>query len=201
MNTILQKVQWEKVNGLLPAIIQDDQTNMVAMLGYMNAESLAKTIDTGTVWFYSRTRQRLWMKGETSGNTLRVVDMQLDCDCDTLLIRVAAQGPTCHTGAISCFGEQSTPATITTLFGTILGRKQQPKEGSYTSALFAAGMDKMALKVAEESLEVVHAAQKETPERLVEETVDLLYHLFVLLVEKNIRLEQVEAEMKKRRKA
>ncbi|MFA5750787.1 MAG: bifunctional phosphoribosyl-AMP cyclohydrolase/phosphoribosyl-ATP diphosphatase HisIE [Candidatus Paceibacterota bacterium] len=195
-----KKINWEKVNGLIPAVIQDFSTGLVLMLGYMNQEALTKTMKNGFVWFYSRTRKKLWMKGETSGNTLKVLDIKLDCDNDTLLIKALPKGHVCHTGELTCFFETPTNNPIRDLFTTIISRKNKLPKGSYTTSLFKAGLDKISLKVAEESLEVVHAAQKQTQKRLVEEAVDLFYHLFVLLAEKEITLEQVESEIKKRQK-
>ena len=189
----IKKINWEKVNGLVPAIIQDPSTGLVLMLGYLNQEALTKTMKTGFVWFYSRTRKKLWMKGETSQNTLKVLDIKLDCDNDTLLIKAVPQGPICHTGDLTCFSEVANNNSIKDLFSTIAGRKEKLPKGSYTISLFKAGLDKISLKVAEESLEVIHAAQKQSQKRLVEETVDLLYHLFVLLADKNVTLEQVES--------
>ena len=195
----IKKIDWRKVNGLIPAIIQDPSTELVLMLGYMDQEALKKTIKTGFVWFYSRTKKRLWMKGETSQNTLKLVDLKLDCDNDTLLIRAIPGGPICHTGELTCFSEIPSDA-IRELFSTIVSRKEKLPKKSYTTSLFKSGLDKISLKVAEESLEVVQAAQKQTRERLIEETTDLLYHLFVLLAEKGVTLEQVESEIKKRSK-
>jgi len=197
---ITKKINWGKGGGLVPAIIQDADTRAVLMAGYMNEESLAKTIDTGKVWFYSRTKKRLWMKGEESGNVLNVVEIKTDCDDDALLIKARPSGPTCHTGDYSCFKETAVGGELSALFNTIQERKETMPEGSYTASLFKAGLDKMSLKVSEEAMEVVHAAQKQTRERLVEESADLLYHLFVLLAEKKISLVDVEAELKKRSK-
>ena len=195
----IKKIDWKKVDGLIPAIIQDPSTGLVLMLGYMNREALKKTIGTGRVWFYSRTRKKLWMKGETSENTLTVQEIKLDCDNDTLLVKAIPQGPICHTGDLTCFSE--TPSdSIRELFSTIINRKEKLPKSSYTTSLFKAGLDKISLKVAEESLEVVQAAQKQTKTRLIEETVDLIYHLFVLLAEKNVALKEVESEIKKRSK-
>ena len=196
----IKKINWDKVNGLTPDIIQDSSTGLILMLGYMNKEALAKTMQTGFVWFYSRTKKRLWMKGETSKNTLKVLDIKLDCDNDTLLIKALPKGPICHTGDMTCFSEIPKSDSIRDLFATIIDRKKKLPKNSYTTSLFKAGLDKISLKVAEESLEVVHAAQKQTQKRLIEETTDLLYHLFVLLAEKSISLEQVESEIKKRNK-
>ena len=196
----IKKINWEKGGGLVPAIIQNSSTGLVSMLGYMNQVALKKTLRTGFVWFYSRTKKRLWMKGETSQNTLTVVDLKLDCDNDTLLVKVIPQGPTCHAGNTTCFKEEPKDYSFKELFATISLRKIKLPQKSYTTSLFNAGLDKISLKVAEESLEVIHAAQKETKQRVIEETVDLLYHLFVLLAEKEITLEEVETEIKKRSK-
>ncbi len=168
------------------------------MLGYMDAEALRKTLEDKEVWFYSRTKKRLWKKGEESGNVLRVVDIKLDCDNDTLLVRVEPNGPTCHKGTVSCFDYKFSENEMQKLFAVIAKRKSEMPEGSYTAKLFSSGLDKISLKVSEEAMEVIHAAQKQTKERLVEETVDLLYHLFVLLAEKSVSLTEVELEVKKR---
>lgn len=200
MKNISAKVDWKKGDGLVPAIIQDADTSAVLMLGFMNRESLVKTLKTGNVWFYSRTGKRLWMKGETSKNILRVVRVKLDCDRDTLLILARPAGPTCHTGSYSCFKEKRSEQEFSRLFMLIESRKKSPSAKSYTTSLFQAGVDKMSLKVAEEALEVVHAAQKQTKKRLIEETADLFYHLFVLLVGKGIKLCDIENELQQRRK-
>jgi len=194
------KINWKKNNGLIPAIVQDSANGLVLMLGYMNEEAFKKTIQTSFIWFYSRTRKKLWMKGEESKNTLRVADIKLDCDSDTILIKAIPSGPTCHTGDITCFKETPKRNVIEDLAKRILDRKNKLPKNSYTTSLFKSGLDRMSLKVAEESLEVIHAAQKETKKRLIEETTDLLYHLLVLLAEKNVSLEEVETEIKKRNK-
>jgi phosphoribosyl-AMP cyclohydrolase / phosphoribosyl-ATP pyrophosphohydrolase len=199
-NVDREKIDWEKVQGLLPVIVQETITGLVLMLGYMNQEALVKTMQTDKVWFYSRTKERLWMKGEMSGNILQVLTMTLDCDKDTLLVEVFPKGKTCHLGNKTCFGGTPKKNVIEELFSTIVSRKQSLPQKSYTQSLFSAGLDKISLKVAEESLEVIQAAQKQTQERLIEESVDLLYHLFVLLVEKNVNLQQIEAEIEKRSK-
>ena len=196
----LNKIDWEKVSSLIPAIVQDSSTGLVLMLGYMNKQALDKTIKTGFIWFYSRTKKRLWMKGETSKNTLKVTDMKLDCDNDTLLVKALPRGYICHTGDMTCFAEIPKSDSIKDLFAMVVNRKKNLPKKSYTSSLFKAGLDKISLKVAEESLEVVQAAQKQTQKRLIEEITDLLYHLFVLLVYKDVSLEQVESEIKKRNK-
>lgn len=198
MKSLKNKIDWKKLNGLVPAIVQDASNGTVLMLGYMDKEALARTEKSGFVWFYSRTKRRLWKKGETSGNTLRVKDIRPDCDSDALLVKAIPSGPTCHTGSVSCFKEETSGGEIRKLFSTIGKRRKELPDGSYTTTLFRAGLDRMALKVAEESLEVVQAATKETQKRLIEETTDLLFHLFVLLTEKKIDLGMIEKEMRKR---
>ncbi len=196
----IAKIDWEKDDGLVPAIIQDADTNAVLMLGYMNQESLAKTEETGKVWFYSRSKKRLWMKGEVSKNILNVVDIKIDCDGDALLIKAKPSGPTCHTGSYSCFGEKEGVEMFSDLFAVIEDRKKNSPKGSYTASLFKGGVNAIAAKVEEESLEVIKAAKKETKKRLIEETVDLIYHTFVLLVQKKITLGDIGKEIRKRRK-
>ncbi|TSD05691.1 MAG: phosphoribosyl-ATP pyrophosphohydrolase / phosphoribosyl-AMP cyclohydrolase [Parcubacteria group bacterium Greene0714_7] len=191
-------MDWEKVQGLVPAIIQDSENGLVLMLGYMDQEALTRTLNTGSVWFYSRTRKTLWKKGETSGNVLSVEDIQVDCDNDTILVKARPTGPVCHTGDRTCFKEGAPINELKALFKVLEERKRDLPKDSYTTKLFEAGLDRIALKVAEESLEVIQAATKETRERVVEETADLLYHLFVLLVEKNVTLVDVEKELQKR---
>jgi len=195
----VSKINWGKGQGLVPAIIQDADGGAVLMLGYMSRESFQKTLLTKKVWFYSRSKQRLWMKGEVSKNIQKFVDVKLDCDNDTLLVKVKPEGPTCHKGTYSCFREGKKTAELSALFQIIQDRKVKMPKGSYTASLFRAGPDKISLKVAEEALEVVQAAQKQTKQRLTEEAVDLIYHLFVLLVEKKIDLGQIFQEIKRRR--
>lgn len=200
MKDLIKKIDWEKGGGLVPAIIQDNATGAVLMLGYMNGESLTKTLKTKKVWFYSRSRSRLWMKGETSGNFLKLTEIKFDCDSDALLIKAQPAGPICHTGDYSCFQDRKTIDELSSLFETIIDRKNKMPQGSYTASLFRAGLNKISLKVAEEALEVIQAAQKETKLRLTEETADLIYHLFVLLAEKKVNLSDVETQIKKRQK-
>lgn len=183
--------------NLIPTIIQDVVTKQVLMLGYSNEESLAKTKATGHVWFYSRSKERLWEKGETSHNYLNVIEIKEDCDQDTILILAKPEGPTCHTGATSCFGETALDAVAKTA-AIIANRKVSAPEGSYTKTLFDAGQDKILAKVAEESGEVVKAALKETDQRLVEESADLIYHLQVLLAQRGLTWEQLQAEFQRR---
>jgi phosphoribosyl-AMP cyclohydrolase / phosphoribosyl-ATP pyrophosphohydrolase len=185
--------------NLIPTIIQNANTKQVLMLGYSNEESLAKTKATGHVWFYSRSKERLWEKGETSHHYLNVVEFFEDCDQDTLLITAVPTGLTCHTGNTSCFG--STPSDALAKTAQIINqRKISVPEGSYTKILFAAGQDKMLAKIVEESGEVVKAALKESEQRLIEESVDLIFHLQVLLVERDISWSQIQTEFARRQK-
>lgn len=198
MKNLVSKINWSKGNSLVPAIIQDAATGAILMLGYMNRESLKKTLATEKVWFYSRSKQRLWMKGETSGNVLKIVDIKSDCDNDSLLVKVRPAGPTCHRGIYSCFRESKKTNELSALFQIIQDRKAKMPRGSYTASLFRGGLDKISLKVAEEALEVVQAAQKQTKPRLIQETADLIYHLFVLLVKKKVELPQIVKELARR---
>lgn len=183
-------------NGLIPAIVQDADTLQVLMLGFMNEEALEKTIADGRVTFFSRSKNRLWQKGETSGNFLKVIEIKEDCDNDSLLILARPQGPTCHTGTPSCFGKS--PFDLLQLFQLINQRKNAMPKNSYTSSLFTAGLDKILAKIEEESKEVVRAAQSEGKQRLIEESCDVLYHLFVLLSNEAITMAEVQEELKKR---
>lgn len=195
-------------NGLVPAIIQDAQTNKVLMLGFMNKEAYDKTVATNLVTFYSRTRQCLWTKGETSGNVLKVVEILNDCDQDTLLIKANPAGPVCHTGADTCWGEKN-PHTaaadkdnallfLSELQDFIEKRHAEMPEGSYTTSLFKDGLNRMAQKVGEEALELVIEATNGTNDRLVYEGSDMLYHLIVLLTSKGMRIEEMAAELRER---
>lgn len=192
------KIDFEKGNGLVPAIIQDATTKNVLMLGYMNKEAYDKTIETGKVTFYSRSRQCLWTKGETSGNFLNLVGMDVDCDNDTLLVKVSPVGPTCHKGTDTCWGEknESNPLLfLTDLQDFIIKRHEEMPEGSYTTSLFKDGLNRMAQKVGEEALEAVIEAVNGTNERLVYEGSDMLYHLIVLLTSKGLRIEDLAKEL------
>ena len=200
-------IDFEKMDGLVPAIIQDADTRQVLMLGFMNQEAFEKTEKTGKVTFWSRTRQCLWTKGETSGNFLNVVDIKVDCDNDTLLIKVHPDGPTCHTGTDTCWGEdnsalqgtllkeQSATAFLTELQDYIDRRHEEMPEGSYTTSLFKKGVNRIAQKVGEEALETVIEATNGTSEKLVYEASDLLYHLIVLLTSKGLRIEDAVEEL------
>ncbi len=183
--------------GLVPAIIQDAATKEVLTLAYMNEESLEKTLETGETWFFSRSRQELWHKGETSGNTQIVVSINYDCDQDAILVQVNPKGPACHTGAVSCFSERvyesDAPnlAILSTLEKVIQSREKERPEGAYTTYLFEKGVDKILKKVGEEASEVIIAAKNRSHEELKWEAADLLYHLQVLLVEQGLPLKEV----------
>ncbi|MBQ2179181.1 MAG: bifunctional phosphoribosyl-AMP cyclohydrolase/phosphoribosyl-ATP diphosphatase HisIE [Prevotella sp.] len=195
------KIDFEKMGGLVPAIIQDATTKNVLMLGFMNEEAYQKTIDTRHVTFWSRTRQTLWTKGETSGHFLNLVSMQIDCDNDTLLVKVNPVGPTCHKGTDTCWGEDNDKNPLLflgELQDFINKRKEEMPEGSYTTSLFTKGVNKIAQKVGEEALETVIEATNGTNDHLVYEASDLLYHLLVLLTEKGLRIEDVASELQQR---
>lgn len=195
------KIDFEKMGGLVPAIVQDARTKNVLMLGFMNEEAYQKTVDSKHVTFWSRTRQTLWTKGETSGHFLDLVSMQIDCDNDTLLVKAIPNGPTCHTGTDTCWGENNDMNPLlflTELQDFINKRKEEMPEGSYTTSLFTKGINKIAQKVGEEALETVIEATNGTNDHLVYEASDLLYHLLVLLTEKGLRIEDVASELQKR---
>lgn len=197
-NINIKKLDFEKMNGLIPAIVQDNKTYTVLMLGFMDKEALKKTLKDKKVTFYSRTRKRIWQKGETSGNYLKIVSINTDCDNDTLLIRVNPAGPVCHSGKNSCF--VTIGFSIYDLFKLIKKRKLHMPKKSYTAELFKKGAVKILEKISEESKEVVTACKKEGKQRLIEESCDLLYHLFVLLVNEKIDLIDLEDEFLQRRK-
>jgi len=194
------KVDFEKMGGLVPVIIQDDFTNKVLMLGFMNEEALKKTKETGKVTFFSRTKQRLWTKGEESGNFLNVIKILNDCDNDTLLIKVKPEGPVCHTGTDTCWGEKNEEDImfLKYLQDFIVKRYEERPEGSYTTSLFEKGVNRMAQKVGEEAVESVIEATNGTNEGLIYEASDLIYHLIVLLTSKGLRIEDLARELKKR---
>lgn len=194
-------INFEKQNGLVPAIIQDSVTLNVLMLGYMNEEAYKKTVSTKKVTFYSRSRKCLWTKGETSGNYLELVSIKTDCDNDTLLIRAIPHGPTCHTGTETCWGEDNKKNPVlflTELQDFINKRHEEMPENSYTTSLFKDGTERMAQKVGEEALEAVIEAVKGDNKRLIYESSDMLYHLIVLLTSKGLRIEQVISELAER---
>ena len=202
-------IDFEKMGGLVPAIIQDANTRNVLMLGFMNEEAYEKTLLTGKVTFWSRTRQTLWTKGETSGHYLELVSMAIDCDNDTLLVKVIPHGPTCHTGTDTCWGEENTAlqgsplqenalSFLSELQNFIEKRHEEMPEGSYTTRLFHDGVNKMAQKLGEEALETVIEATNGTNNKLVYEASDMLYHLMVLLTSKGLRIDDIATELQKR---
>lgn len=198
---MLMEIDFEKQGGLVPAIIQDSITNNVLMLGYMNQEAYEQTIKTGKVTFWSRSRQCLWTKGETSGNFLNLVSIKSDCDNDTLLVRVNPVGPACHLGTDSCWGEKNEANPLlflTELQDFINKRHEEMPEGSYTTSLFKDGLNRMAQKVGEEALEAVIEATNGTNERLIYEASDMFYHLIVLLTSKGLRIENIAQELQVR---
>lgn len=193
-------VNFSQGNGLVPAIIQDARSGRVLMLGYMNRAAYQKTLESGRVTFYSRSRQVLWTKGETSGNYLHLVEIRPDCDGDTLLVKAIPAGPVCHTGRDTCFGEENRPGErfLEQLEQIIASRRTASPERSYTARLMAGGVGEVGRKLSEEATEVLLAALVESPERLVEEAADLLYHLLVLLQVKGVSLRQVEEVLRAR---
>ncbi len=196
-------IDFDKAGGLVPAIVQDAVTRRVLMLGYMNSEALRLTRETGNVTFWSRSRQTLWTKGETSGNYLRLVEIKADCDRDALLVLANPTGPVCHTGADTCWGEsnEANPLVFLSELGDFIERRHsEMPEGSYTTSLFRDGLNRMAQKVGEEALELVIEATNGTDERLIYEGADMLYHLIVLLTSKGLRLEDMATELAKRHK-
>ena len=204
----MQNIKYDE-KGLVCVVAQDIRTDAVLMQAYMNAESLKQTLETGLMTYYSRSRQKLWVKGETSGHYQKLIELKIDCDGDCLLARVEQTGAACHTGAYSCFadflyGEDAAPrpdpyAIIDELFSVIEDRKVNPKEGSYTNYLFTKGVDKICKKVGEESAEVIIAAKNRSPEELSNEAADLIYHLLVLLAEQGMKPQDVFAVLQKRR--
>jgi len=192
------QVNFSKLKGLIPCIVQDASTNVVLMLGFMNSEALIKTQKEKRVTFYSRSKQRLWTKGETSGNYLELVDILKDCDEDTLLIKAKPKGPSCHTGSDTCFNEKNERKGIDFLETIITDRKNNPKQGSYTNSLFESGINKIAQKVGEEAVELVIEAKDNNKELFVNEAADLVYHYLVLLAAKGVKLSEVESVLRQR---
>jgi phosphoribosyl-ATP pyrophosphohydrolase/phosphoribosyl-AMP cyclohydrolase len=203
--------------GLIPAIVQDARNHQVLTLAYMNHDSLRRTVATGETWFWSRSRNELWHKGETSGHTQRVVDLRIDCDRDAIVITVDRRGPACHTGEDSCFhnrlederpgalveagaGPEGFDGMLDDLYTLLASRYHERPPGSYTTQLFDEGIDKILAKVDEESQETIVAGKSETNQRLIEETSDLLYHLLVLLVQRGVTLAEIRAELARRRR-
>jgi phosphoribosyl-ATP pyrophosphohydrolase/phosphoribosyl-AMP cyclohydrolase len=193
-----KEIDFAKLNGLVPCIVQDADSGVVLMLGFMNEEALDKTIREGQVTFYSRSKQRLWTKGETSGNFLKVVDIIADCDQDTLLIKAHPVGPACHTGADTCFNEVNPGWNLGSLEKIIADRKANPRQGSYTTTLFASGMNKIAQKVGEEAVELVIEAKDNNIELFLNEAADLMFHYLVLLQAKGFSITDVEKVLKER---
>lgn len=195
------KIDFKKSGGLVPAIVQDADTSVVLMLGYMNEEAYKKTLKSGKVTFFSRSRQTLWTKGETSGNFLLLDKLLLDCDNDTILVKARPTGPVCHTGSDTCFNELNRPNDFLYELEKIVNqRRKVMPEGSYTTHLFKKGINKIAQKVGEEATEVVIEAVDDNRERLLEESADLLYHLIVLLQAKKLTLNDVSDILRKRHK-
>jgi phosphoribosyl-AMP cyclohydrolase / phosphoribosyl-ATP pyrophosphohydrolase len=194
------KINFDKLNGLVPCVIQDANTNRVLMLGFMNEDAYHKTIKEKKVVFFSRSKQRLWMKGETSGNVFDLVDIIADCDQDTLLIKVHPRGPACHTGADTCFNEKNEQWNISSLENIIRDRKNNPVKSSYTTSLFESGLNKIAQKVGEEAVELIIEAKDSNEELFLNEAADLVFHYLVLLTEKGYSFDQVLAVLQKRHK-
>ncbi|HKK47090.1 MAG TPA: bifunctional phosphoribosyl-AMP cyclohydrolase/phosphoribosyl-ATP diphosphatase HisIE [Balneolaceae bacterium] len=201
----IQTLDFDKGDGLIPAIIQDANTFQVLMLGYMNQQALETTLEEEQVTFFSRSKGRLWTKGETSGNYLDLVDIQQDCDNDTLLVLANPQGPTCHTGDQSCFHEKEFKPSdnlnfLVNLEELIRSRKKEMPDDSYTTYLFNKGLDKIAQKVGEEAVETVIESKNDKEKKFIGEVADLVFHLMVLLVEKGVSLKKIVKRLKKRHK-
>lgn len=199
----LENLDWDKAGGLMPAIVQDARSGRVLMLGYMNPEALEKTQATGHVTFFSRSRQRLWTKGERSGNTLELIGMQADCDRDTLLVQAVPHGPTCHLGTDTCWGDESHPPVgfLAELERVIESRVGADPRSSYTARLLDKGVKRCAQKVGEEGVEVALAAAAGDREELVNESADLLYHLLVVLAASDVSLEEVCRQLESRHRS
>jgi phosphoribosyl-ATP pyrophosphohydrolase/phosphoribosyl-AMP cyclohydrolase len=199
---LLKRIDFSKSSTMtVPVIVQDSSTNVVLMLGYMNEEALVETIQSNLVTFFSRSKNRLWVKGETSKNYLHVVDIKTDCDFDTLLIKAKPDGNVCHTGAETCFNEENTSEDfLRTLEKIIEGRKKRPVSGSYTSTLFKEGINRMAQKVGEEAVELVIEAKDNNQKLFLNEAADLMFHYLILLQAKNKKLEDVIEILEKRHK-
>ncbi|EHZ2490904.1 bifunctional phosphoribosyl-AMP cyclohydrolase/phosphoribosyl-ATP diphosphatase HisIE [Vibrio parahaemolyticus] len=204
VSSLSERINWEKVDGLVPAIVQDFQSSQVLMMGYMNQDALAKTGETGQVTFFSRTKECLWTKGETSGNVLQLVNISLDCDNDTLLVRVNPIGPTCHTGPTTCWDgdaqEESQMVWLHQLEQLLAARKSADPDSSYTASLYARGTKRISQKVGEEGVEVALAATSGDKAELVCESADLIYHLLVLLQDQGLSMNDVVNKLKERHK-
>jgi phosphoribosyl-ATP pyrophosphohydrolase/phosphoribosyl-AMP cyclohydrolase len=193
-------IDFKKGNGLVPAVIQDNTTLQVLMVGYMNEEAYRRTSEEGLVTFFSRSKQRLWTKGETSGNYLRVKEISTDCDCDTILIKADPEGPVCHKGTWSCFGEADTKGFLFTLEEIIKRRIEEGSAGSYTSKLYKKGVNKIAQKVGEEAVELIIEAKDDNIDLFKNEAADLLYHLLVLFRTRDVNLSDIEEVLVSRHK-
>jgi phosphoribosyl-ATP pyrophosphohydrolase/phosphoribosyl-AMP cyclohydrolase len=203
---LLEQLDWDKGDGLLPAVVQDARTGRVLMLGYMNREALRRTLQDRRATFFSRARGKLWLKGETSGHFLDVVDVSIDCDRDTILVLAHPAGPTCHEGTETCFARSALPdasriAFLESLEATIASRIAESPEGSYTARLYARGIGRIAQKVGEEGVETALAAVTRDDAELLGECADLLYHLLVLLKARNLSLDSVVDELRSRHAA
>lgn len=197
---MIKSLDFSKTNGLLPVIVQDSKTSAVLMLGYMNEEALEKTMEDKKVTFWSRSKKRLWQKGETSGNYLKFVSMEKDCDSDSLLIQAIPEGPTCHTGSYSCFNVQPNKLSILRELEELISqRAEEMPENSYTTKLLKGNIDLVAQKVGEEAVETVVAGLSQDVENLHEESADLIYHLLVLLKKRNTNFDSVLEVLAKRR--
>jgi phosphoribosyl-ATP pyrophosphohydrolase/phosphoribosyl-AMP cyclohydrolase len=195
-----ESIDWQKSGGLVPAIVQDATSGRVLMLGYMNRDAYERTLSVGEAVFFSRSKQRLWRKGETSGNTLKVMEIRADCDGDTLLVRAEPAGPTCHRGTVTCFGEELDATLLDELEAVIDGRLAQRPEDSYVAKLAAAGVARAAQKVGEEGVETALAAVTRDDDGLAEESADLVFHLLVLLRIRGLSLEDLLAKLAARRR-
>lgn len=204
VGALSERIDWDKVGGLVPAIVQDYQSSQVLMMGYMNPAALEKTGETGQVTFFSRTKERLWTKGETSGNVLQLQNMSLDCDNDTLLVKVNPIGPTCHTGTTTCWDgdkqEETQMVWLHQLEQLLAARKDADPESSYTASLYARGTKRISQKVGEEGVEVALAATSGDKAELVCESADLIYHLMVLLQDQGLSMNDVVNKLKERHK-
>ncbi|MEZ8033635.1 bifunctional phosphoribosyl-AMP cyclohydrolase/phosphoribosyl-ATP diphosphatase HisIE [Vibrio crassostreae] len=204
VGALSERIDWEKVDGLVPAIVQNYQSSQVLMMGYMNPAALEKTGETGQVTFFSRTKERLWTKGETSGNVLQLQNMSLDCDNDTLLVKVNPIGPTCHTGTTTCWDgdkqEETQMVWLHQLEQLLAARKDADPESSYTASLYARGTKRISQKVGEEGVEVALAATSGDKAELVCESADLIYHLMVLLQDQGLSMNDVVNKLKERHK-
>lgn len=194
----INELAFDKNNGLIPAIVQDENTKTVLMLGYMNKEAIEQTLQEGKVTFFSRSKNRLWTKGETSGNYLHVQHISADCDNDTLLIRVRPEGPVCHTGADTCFNENNSEWDLKQLENIVRDRKNNPRKESYTTSLFESGINKVAQKVGEEAIELVIEAKDDNRDLFLNEAADLMFHYLVLLQAKGCSLGDVTEVLKQR---